>query len=134
MRSIALLAATFLLACSAANRSTRYEYPTLRSFSLNEQYVMGESRLVPGENLFDALRRSRPSLLRVRGTQGTPSDLTGVDAIGVYVNGTFAGGIETLQTISARDVASVRRLRGVDASNRFAGRFRDGVIEVQLVG
>ncbi len=132
MRSITLLAAGCLLACSPVNRSARYEYPTLRSFSFNEQYVMGESRLVAGENLFDALRRSRPTLLRIRGISGTPTDFPGSDIIGVFINGTFAGGMETLRTIQAHEVASVRRLRGIDASNRYAGRFREGVLEIQL--
>jgi hypothetical protein len=131
MRSIMLLAAGCLLASASACApvTSTSQYPTLRSLSRSEQYVLGESRIVAGETLYDALRRTRPNLLRVRPVTGSSSYFPG-DVIGVYINGTYAGGMEVLHTLAASNVASVRRRQGVDVSNRFARGF---VLEVSLL-
>lgn len=96
------------------------------------RYQVVAARLVPGETLFEALARNRPLLIHVR-QYGLTARSRFVDPIGVYINGSFAGGLETLRSIPADQVYSVRRLRGLDAMNQFAGRFTDGALEVTLL-
>lgn len=126
MRATALLLISVTLACGPAISQPR------RTTLLSEQYQYGEARLAGGETLLDILRRNRPTLLKIREV-GFPLSSDAPDPIGVYVDGLFIGGLDALQSIPAEQVFSVRRLRGIDARNRFASRHREGVLEVRLI-
>jgi len=52
--------------------------------------------------------------------------------IGVYIDGTFFGGPEVLQTILATHVRSVRRLSMSQTSVGIDRHHSDGIIEVRL--
>ena len=55
------------------------------------------------------------------------------DQIGVYINGTYAGGVESLRQLFARDVYSVRRLSASETAVRYGRRHLNGVLEVKLL-
>jgi hypothetical protein len=86
----------------------------------------------PGETLYDLLRRAAPAHLRARDVlprdSGAPSD----PEIGVYIDGFFAGGVEALQTITARNTLSVRRFSSAETPPSYARKHSSGVLEVKL--
>jgi hypothetical protein len=66
--------------------------------------------LVPmhDRTVYDLIERRWPTVLRPM----TPNARSGPrgDVVGVYANGVFIGGVETLQTVYARDLLAVHRL------------------------
>lgn len=129
MRATALLLIALSLACAPV---MPVMYESRRASGHSDQYQFGEARLVGGENLFDVLRRTRPTLLRIREI-GFPLSNDASEMIGVYVDGHFAGGLDALRSIPADYVLSVKRLRGIDATNRYASRHREGILDVRLL-
>lgn len=99
--------------------------------------TFGRSVIVPrehtliGESVFDFLSRTRPTFLRMRTPLTHPLSL-GEDAIGVYLNGAPAGGIDALRTLPANYVYDVRRLSASESMARYGRSYRDGAIEVRM--
>jgi hypothetical protein len=130
MRACILPLCFVFLACSTATSTSSHFN---RAQGRSDQYMIGESRVVAGESLFDLLRRTRPTLLTVRASQlATSSPLDGED-LGVYVNGMYVGGLDAVRGLQAGSVYSVRRYRGIDSTNRFARHHRDGALEITLL-
>ena len=102
--------------------------------SSNGQLVTG-SFLTPyfsGETLYDVLRRRVPLYLRTR--PNPAAELTGRDdPIAVYINGSFSGSLEVLQSIQAYDVFSVNRMSPSEAAIRFGPKHTGGALLVTLV-
>ena len=102
--------------------------------SSNGQLLTG-SFLTPyfsGETLYDVLRRRVPLYLRTR--PNPASELTGRDdPIAVYINGSFSGSLEVLQSIQAYDVFSVNRMSPSEAAIRFGPKHTGGALLVTLV-
>ena len=100
----------------------------------NGQLVTG-SFLTPyfsGETLYDVLRRRVPLYLRTRPNPG--SELNGRDdPIAVYINDSFSGSLEVLQSIQAYDVLSVNRMSAGEAAIRFGPKHSGGALLVTLV-
>ena len=107
---------------------------TAGTASANGQLMTG-SFLTPyfsGETLYDVLRRRVPLYLRTRPNPG--SELTGRDdPIAVYINGSFSGSLEVLQSIQAYDVLTVSRMSASEAAIRFGPRHSGGALLVTLV-
>lgn len=121
------------LACaSAGTPSTIRSMSYLRSVPSSDHYIFTEARLMAGESLLDVLRRTHPRFLQSRDIT-VSSPRLGEDIIGVYLNGTFAGGLEILSTIPAHLVLSVERIRSADAANRYARKHRGHALEVSLL-
>ncbi len=59
--------------------------------------------------LLDVLRRTRPQMLRAR--SGTAGMLATEDAINVFIDGHYAGGVDVLAEIATSRVFSVRMVR-----------------------
>jgi hypothetical protein len=91
-----------------------------------------ETRFNAGETLHDVLRRTHPRFLISRDVSIYPAAM-GEDVIGVYINGTYSGGLEALGSIPASHVLSVQRIKSVDAANRYARRHRSHALEVTLL-
>ncbi len=104
----------------------------LRAVPSADHYIFTEARLMAGESLHDVLRRTHPRFLQSRDVTAT-MPLLGEDIIGVYINGTFAGGLDVLSTIPAQHVLAVERVRSADAVNRYARRHRGHALEVSLL-
>lgn len=79
-------------------------------------------------NVFEAVRRLRPSWLRYRGQ----SVLTGPDREGlrVYLNGAFFGDAQALGSLQVTDVGEVRFLDAREATLRFGTGHTVGAIMV----
>jgi hypothetical protein len=135
------------LACATAPSSARLastrngaNMPLLASSSSagtassSGQIVTG-SFLTPyfsGETLYDVLRRRAPLYLRSR--PNPTSELAGHDdPIAVYINGSFSGSLEVLQSIQAYDVYSVNRMSAGEAAIRFGPKHNGGALLVTLV-
>jgi hypothetical protein len=85
-----------------------------------------------GETLHDVLRRRAPLYLRAR--PNPSADLTGrADPIAVYINRSFSGSLEVLQSIPASEVFSVERISAVDAVSRYGSKHNSGALLVTLV-
>ena len=102
--------------------------------SSSGQFVTG-SFLTPyfsGETLYDVLRRRAPLYLRSR--PNPSSELIGRDdPIAVYINGSFSGSLEVLQSIQAYDVFSVTRMSAGEAAIRYGPKHSSGALLVTLV-
>jgi hypothetical protein len=89
-------------------------------------------------NAYDLVQSLRPRWLTVRGQSRLGTDARpdiGADVrvmaeeeIPVYLDGTRLGGVETLRSVSIRDVASVRRLSASLATQRFGTGHPNGAI------
>jgi len=85
-----------------------------------------------GETLHDVLRRRAPLYLRGRSNPG--SELTGrADPIAVYINGSYSGSLEVLNSIPAHEVFSVDRLTAPAAVIRYGPKHGNGALMVTLV-
>ena len=85
----------------------------------------------PGENLYDVLRVRMPLYLRPRGVN-TPNFSGREEPVSVFINGTYAGSLETLSLIPASHVYSVQRMSGSEAAIKFGQRHSGGAVLVQL--
>jgi hypothetical protein len=107
---------------------------TAGTASSSGQLVTG-SFLTPyfsGETLYDVLRRRAPLYLRSR--PNPSSELSGRDdPIAVYINGSFSGSLDVLQSIQAYDVLSVKRMSAGEAAIRFGPKHSGGALLVTLV-
>jgi hypothetical protein len=119
---------------SATDPVTLLSASSAGTASSNGQLVTG-SFLTPyfsGETLYDVLRRRVPLYLRAR--PNPASELTGRDdPIAVYINGSFSGSLEVLQSIQAYDVFSVNRMSPSEAAIRFGPKHTGGALLVTLV-
>ncbi|HEX6052177.1 MAG TPA: hypothetical protein VFZ21_23080 [Gemmatimonadaceae bacterium] len=86
----------------------------------------------PGESLYDVLRVRMPLYLRPRGAN-TPNFTGREEPISVFINGNFAGPLETLSLIPASHVYSVQRMAGSEAAVKFGPRHSGGAVLVQLI-
>ncbi len=89
-------------------------------------------------NLHAALMRLRPRFLQVRGSSspvigGSPVGAQGARNITVFVNGSYMGGVEVLQTITVQDVLRVRHYHQVESAHRFGSQAPYGALEITLV-
>ena len=101
--------------------------------SVRGQIVTGSfmSEYYGGETLYDVLRRRAPLYLRPRPMPS--AEIPGrSDPIAVYINGSFSGGLEALNTIPASTVFAVDRLSAVDATIRFGAKHNSGALMVTL--
>lgn len=82
----------------------------------------------PEGNLYDAVQRLRPGFLRARST-ATTSNAYPV----VYVDGQRRGTLEYLRSINNRQVAEVRYMSALDATQRYGMNVEAGVLDVKLI-
>ena len=85
-----------------------------------------------GETLFDVLRRRAPLYLRPRPNPSAEM-LSRMDPIAVYINGSFSGSLEVLQSIPAYEVFAVDRISAADAAIKFGPKHTSGALLVTLV-
>lgn len=80
-------------------------------------------------NTYDAIRQTRPELLRER----EPGSLMLFSARhpAVAVDNILVGGIETLQAIPPGDVARIEYVNSWTAAKRYGPGFREGIMLVQ---
>ena len=86
----------------------------------------------PTEDTYTAVQRLRPSFLRIRlGWRRSPQERA--PAIHVFIDGTYAGGVEVLRMIPLSSVESISRVQPT-ISNMGDGRIRagDSVLAVRL--
>ena len=133
------------LACASAPSTARLSATGLRSTSVtlpaSGDEVAGRGHLLTGtllteyfggETLHDVLRRRAPIYLRARSTPS--SELSGrSDPIAVYINGSFSGSLEVLQSIPAHEVFSVERVTAAEAGIRYGPKHGNGALLVRLV-
>jgi hypothetical protein len=76
---------------------------------------------------YEAVQRLRPGFLRSR----SPERPGLGSSIQVYIDNHMAGGLDMLRTVPAAAVAEIEYLSAPDATIRWGGRFREGVIHVR---
>ena len=90
-------------------------------------------RVGDAPNALVAIERLRPLFLRPRPSFGTLRGQTPV--VSVFVNGSYAGGVDALRLINPDAVSSARFLQPTEAITTLGARYAaDGVIMVQLKG
>jgi len=119
-------ACALVTACATA--STHSASPLADS----QRLVVPQVRRLSSESTYDLVARIRPFFLHARAPLTRPLEW-GEEMIGVYVNGMFVGGVESLKEISADNVYSVRRISMADAGITYGRQFRDGALEVTLL-
>ena len=82
----------------------------------------GELGTVAQLNVLDAIRRLRPTWLRVRSRSSPPV---------VFIDGVRRGGVEVLQNFQATQVVEIRRRSGTDATTLYGTGVGGGTIEVR---
>lgn len=92
--------------------------------------TLEEIKKTSASTALDLIRQLRPSYLNDRGPQSLTNDQAG--RVIVYVNGTRYGYVESLNEISAASVSEVRRISGVDATQRWGIGHAGGVIYVTV--
>lgn len=128
MRSLLVLALAGLAACATV--------PTARrTAALDSQVVLGSDLgntlgMSPGDNLYDALVRWNVAYVRPRGVSLNASP--NQEPIGIYINGGYNGGVESLRSLPIGQVLSVRRMTASEASVRFGRRHSSGALLVTL--
>ena len=84
--------------------------------------------------VYEMVRTLRPTMLQSRGVATAPQSRSVIweanTGMKVYLDGFRYGGIESLRTISASDVAEVRWLSSMDATTRFGTGNAAGAIAV----
>lgn len=95
---------------------------------LSDTLTVREIREVPVDNVYDVVRRLRPSWLRVRSapTPGNPTPERPV----VYVDGVQSGSAGVLRNIRRDDVVRLEYLDPNDATNRYGTGHTSGAILV----
>lgn len=116
--ALALAALVTLSACSSAttgSSSTRRDRDLITREDIES---------VPVTSAYEAIERLRPEFLRPARGGGTPN---------VYINNSRSGGIETLRSIRADNVETIRYVNAVDANLRYGLGNDSGVIALELV-
>jgi hypothetical protein len=127
MRSLLVLALAGVAACATV--------PSARhTAALDSQVVLGSDLgntlgMSPGDNLYDALVRWNVAYVRPRGVSLYASSQ---EPIGIYVNGGYSGGVESLRSLPLGHVLSVRRMTASEASVRFGRKHSSGALLVTL--
>lgn len=124
MRLHTVLLASLLVACSSATSA--------RAPRAGDRDVLAaaEIELSNAGTLHEAIQRLRPHFFFSRGR--TSLRAPNAPRPAVIVNSVPQGSLESLRTISARDVQYVRFLSAPDATTRFGTGYMAGVIEVVL--
>ena len=78
-------------------------------------------------NVYDAVRRLRPTWLRTRGVTSTRD---AAPVLAVFIDNVRSGGIERLESLSIDQVERVRYLSPTDATTRWGTNMTLGAIEV----
>ena len=117
-----LLVVAIVAGCTRASQTS----PSTRSNS--NLVTRDEIASVPEGNLYDALQRLRPELLRAR---STATAATAVPV--VFVDGIRRGSIDYLRAINNRQVMEVRYINAIDATTRYGLNVPAGVIDVKLI-
>ena len=133
------------LACasapSASRLSTTGVQPASASIPVAEGNSTGRGSLLTGsfsteyfagETLADVLRLRAPLYLRPR-PNSSMGNTGGADPVAVYINGSFAGNLEVLSSIPAREVFSVNRMAAADAMIKYGQRHTGGALLITLV-
>ena len=81
----------------------------------------GELETVAQFNVLEALRRLRPTWLRVRSRSTPPV---------VFIDGKRRGSLETLQDVRASEIVEIRRRSGTDATTLYGTGVGGGTIEL----
>lgn len=124
MRLHTVLLASLLVACSSAT--------TARAPRAGDRDILAaaEIELSNAGTLHEAIQRLRPHFFFSRGRTSLRAPNTPRPA--VIVNSVPQASLESLRTISARDVQYVRFLSAPEATTRFGTGYMAGVIEVVL--
>lgn len=91
--------------------------------------LASEIATIPGTTAYDAIMRLRPEFLRTRGADSPSNPLPMTPEI--YVDDMHLGGIETLRTLRAEQIARVEYLGASDATTRFGTGHTAGVILIK---
>lgn len=122
MRSLAaLLLVVSIAACGPSVRGTSQTGPDAWSWQRLTSSEFTAAHL--SADLLSVLQQMRPQYLSRRGAYGAPG-------VVVYVDGIGNGDIGALRSVRASEVAEVRYLSGIDATNRFGAGHGHGVILV----
>lgn len=126
MRAAAMVFATLALTgCSAATAGS--------GGASDDVITRAEIVETRAHSAFDVVRRLRPQFLRFRGRMDTAPGRTGPGMTEpvVYIDGVRLGGVASLRSIEAVDVAEIRYMSGADATTRFGTGHVAGVILVR---
>jgi pectin methylesterase-like acyl-CoA thioesterase len=126
---IALATAALLASCASTQATTDGTETTAATGSSRNLVTASELATAGDVNLYEALTRIRPTILRSRIGGGT----TGVQAsaLTVYLDGLRMNeGIEHLRSIGAQTVQEVRLLEPQQANARFGGNNSGGALVV----
>jgi YD repeat-containing protein len=132
-RPCALSVAVVVLGCVTPSARRTYEYDEARRI---DEITLAEIKTVQlrASTAADVVRLLRPSMFEARrpsvAYSASGSTIQRAGTVQVYVDNIPYGGLETLTTIPAASVRSVRRLSPMDAVTRFGGSHPDGVIVV----
>jgi hypothetical protein len=136
MSRSALVTAGLALALTTACASTGEQRSSSAAGIITEAEISGST----ASNAYDLVQNLRPRWLNTRGQQSlgtvTRATPTGPVAamerttIAVYVDGARMGELDQLRSISARDIATIRRLSAGEATQRFGGDHPHGAILV----
>ena len=132
-RPYALSVAVVILGCVTPSGGRTSKYDEGRRI---DEITLAEIKtvLLRASTAADVVHLLRPSMFEARypsvAYSASGSTVQRAGSIQVYVDNIPYGGLETLTTIPAASVRSVRRLSPMDAVTRFGGSHTNGVIVV----
>jgi hypothetical protein len=116
--ALALAALVTVSACSSATGGSSSARPD-RDLITREQIAA-----VPVTSAYEAIERLRPEFLRAARGGATPN---------VYINNSRSGGLETLRSIRADNIQTIRYVSALDANLRYGLGNDSGVIAIELL-
>jgi hypothetical protein len=121
-RWIPLLSVAFVVACSP---------PRLGPGEISNSQLITEQEIEAsrGSSALDVIQKLRPNFLTYRGETSTDRRRSSPYPT-VYLDGQMFGSIETLKTLPAMQIASIRLYRAWEATTKFGAGNMGGVIEV----
>ncbi|MGZ5493552.1 MAG: TonB-dependent receptor plug domain-containing protein [Thermoanaerobaculia bacterium] len=121
VRWLLALVSLVLVACSPP----RLGPGVINDFQLITEEEIDASR---GANAFEVIRKLRANFLTYRGETSVKGESTPYPT--VYLDGQQFGPIETLRTIPASQISSIRLLRSWEATTRYGTGNMGGVIAI----
>lgn len=136
--TIAALLSLTLLGCvpPSATSGGAVAHPTKHVDEISSEEIDAERARFA--TAYELVRTLRPSMLLTRGPT-SPTKSSGLPmparrGIKVYLDGVDFGGVESLTTIPAESVLTVRTLSGLDATTRFGTGNAEGAIMITTRG